>query len=104
MWVKVGNPYPLTKAVKVKRLPTHLELAYSQRPCKTARLGHPRPLSFSTLPSLSSSAQVLASPVRESTPIMSGSGAGGKWMASSVKKEGIKKLREAGYLAKNVTR
>ena len=28
---------------------------------------------------------------------MSGTRAGGKWIASSVKKEDIKKLREAGY-------
>ena len=27
------------------------------------------------------------------------SGAGGKWMASSIKEEDIMKLREAGYLA-----
>ena len=33
---------------------------------------------------------------------MSGSGAGGKWMASSVKKKDIKELREAGYLAKEI--
>src|SRR3954468_19873535 len=34
---------------------------------------------------------------------MSGSGAGGKWMASSVKKKDITELREAGYLAKEIT-
>ena len=33
---------------------------------------------------------------------MSGSGAGGKWMASSVKKKDIKELREVGYLAKDI--
>ena len=33
---------------------------------------------------------------------MSGSGAGGKWMASSVKKKDIKELWEAGYLAKEI--
>ena len=33
---------------------------------------------------------------------MSGSGAEGKWMASSVKKKDIKELREAGYLAKEI--
>ena len=33
---------------------------------------------------------------------MSGSGVGGKWMASSVKKKDIKELREAGYLAKEI--
>ena len=30
------------------------------------------------------------------------SGAGGKWMASSVTEENITKLREAGYLAANI--
>ena len=30
------------------------------------------------------------------------SGAGGKWMASSVTKEDIKELREAGYLANGI--
>ena len=30
------------------------------------------------------------------------SGAGGKWMVSSVKKEDIKKLQEAGYLSKDI--
>ena len=30
------------------------------------------------------------------------SGAGGKWMASSVTEENITKLREAGYLAENI--
>ena len=34
---------------------------------------------------------------------MSGSGAQGKWMASSVKEKDIKKLREAGYLAKKIS-
>ena len=33
---------------------------------------------------------------------MSGSGAQGKWMASSIKEKDIKKLREAGYLAKEI--
>ena len=33
---------------------------------------------------------------------MSGSGAQGKWMASSVKEKDITKLREAGYLAKEI--
>ena len=33
---------------------------------------------------------------------MTGAGAGGKWMAASVKKRGIKALREAGYLAKEI--
>ena len=40
--------------------------------------------------------------VRESTPMMSGSRARGKWMALSVKKKDIKELREAGYLAKEI--
>ena len=31
------------------------------------------------------------------------SGAGGKWMASSVTEEDITKLREAGYLSENIT-
>ena len=30
------------------------------------------------------------------------SGAGGKWMASSVTKEDITKLQEAGYLAESI--
>ena len=34
---------------------------------------------------------------------MSGSGALGKWMASSIKEKDIKKLQEAGYLAKEIT-
>ena len=34
---------------------------------------------------------------------MSGSGAGGKWMASTVREKDIKKLREAGYLAKKIS-
>ena len=34
---------------------------------------------------------------------MFGSGAQGKWMASSVTEEDIKELREAGYLAKEIT-
>ena len=34
---------------------------------------------------------------------MSGFGAQGKWMASSVTKGNIKELREAGYLAKEIT-
>ena len=33
---------------------------------------------------------------------MSGSGAQGKWMVSSVKEKDITKLREASYLAKEV--
>ena len=33
---------------------------------------------------------------------MSGSGAGGKWMASSVKKKDIKELWEARYVAKEI--
>ena len=33
---------------------------------------------------------------------MSGSGAGDKWMASTVQEKDIKKLREAGYLAKKI--
>ena len=33
---------------------------------------------------------------------MSGSGAQGKWMASSVKEKDISKLWEAGYLAKEI--
>ena len=33
---------------------------------------------------------------------MSGSGAQGKWMASSVKEKDITKLREAGYLAPEI--
>ena len=33
---------------------------------------------------------------------MSGSGAGGKWMVSSVKEKDITKLREAGYLDKEI--
>jgi hypothetical protein len=33
---------------------------------------------------------------------MSGSGVQGKWMASSVKEKDIMKLREAGYLAKEI--
>lgn len=33
---------------------------------------------------------------------MSGSGAQGKWMASSVTEENIKELREAGYLAMDI--
>ena len=33
---------------------------------------------------------------------MSGSGAGGKWTASSVKKKDIRELLEAGYLAKEI--
>ena len=33
---------------------------------------------------------------------MSGSGAQGKWMASSVKEKDITKLREARYLAKEI--
>ena len=33
---------------------------------------------------------------------MSGSGAQGKWMASSVKEKNIKELREAGCLAKEI--
>ena len=49
-----------------------------------------------------SSAQALAFSAQKSTPTMSGSGAGGKWMASSIKKEDIKKLREARYLAKEI--
>ena len=31
------------------------------------------------------------------------SGVGGKWMASSITKEDITKLREAGYLSANIT-
>ena len=34
---------------------------------------------------------------------MSGSGAGGKWMASTVREKDIKKLREAGYLAQKIS-
>ena len=34
---------------------------------------------------------------------MSGSGGQGKWMASSVKEKDIAELREAGYLAKQIT-
>ena len=34
---------------------------------------------------------------------MSGSGVGGKWMASTVREKDIKKLREAGYLAKKIS-
>ena len=33
---------------------------------------------------------------------MSGSGAQGKWMVSSIKEKDITKLREAGYLAKEI--
>ena len=33
---------------------------------------------------------------------MSGSGAHGKWMVSSVKEKDITKLREAGYLAQEI--
>jgi hypothetical protein len=33
---------------------------------------------------------------------MSGSGVQGKWMTSSVKEKDIMKLREAGYLAKEI--
>ena len=33
---------------------------------------------------------------------MSGSGAQGKWMASSVTEENIAELREAGYLSKDI--
>ena len=33
---------------------------------------------------------------------MSGSGAKGKWMVSSIKEKDITKLREAGYLAKEI--
>ena len=33
---------------------------------------------------------------------MSGSGAQGKWMASSVKEKDIKKLRDAEYLAREI--
>ena len=33
---------------------------------------------------------------------MSGSGAQGKWMASSITEDDIKELREAGYLAKEI--
>ena len=33
---------------------------------------------------------------------MSGSGAQGKWMVSSIKEKNIQKLREAGYLAKEI--
>ena len=38
--------------------------------------------------------------LRKNIPNMSG--AGGKWMCSSIKKEDIKKLREAGYLSKDI--
>ena len=33
---------------------------------------------------------------------MFGSGVQGKWMASSIKEKDIKKLQEAGYLAKKI--
>ena len=33
---------------------------------------------------------------------MSGSGAKGKWMVSSIKEKDITKLREAGYLPKEI--
>ena len=36
-------------------------------------------------------------------PKMSGSGEGGKWMASTVREKDIKKLREVGYLAKKIS-
>ena len=64
---------------------------------------HPHLSPPSVLPSLSSSAQASSFSLnRESTPKMSRSEAGGKWMASSVKKKDIKALREAGYLAKEI--
>ena len=34
MWVKKGDPYPLIKAMNVKRLPTLLKLACSEWLCK----------------------------------------------------------------------
>ena len=40
---------------------------------------------------------------QKSTPTMSGSGAQGKWMASSVTEKDIMKLREAGYLAPEIS-
>ena len=53
----------------------------------------------------SPSAQVsILSIAAKTLPTMSGSGAQGKWMASSVTEEHIKELRKAGYLAKEIAR
>ena len=41
-----------------------------------------------------------STPFPESTPAMPGSGAQGKWMASTVKEKDITQLWEAGYLAR----
>ena len=49
----------------------------------------------------SAQASILSAP--KSTPTMPGSGAQGKWMASSVMEKDITKLREAGYLAKEIS-
>ena len=63
---------------------------------------HPRLLSFSALPFSSSNTQFLILSASRKHSTMSGSGAQGKWMASSVKEKDITKLREVGYLAKEI--
>ena len=60
-------------------------------------------LPYSSIPFRPSpSAQVFLFFVQKVFPKMSGSRAGGKWMASTVREKDIKKLRGAGYLAKRI--
>ena len=61
------------------------------------------PPSSSVLAHSSSSAQAFIFSAHKGLPKMSGSGAGGKWMASTVREKDIKKLREAGYLTKKIS-
>ena len=100
-----GNPYPLIKAMNIKRLPTRLKLAYSQGSCKQhGWVTHAFFFLCSSIPSRSSpSTQAFAFSIQKGLPKMSGSGTGGKWMACTVREKDIKKLWEAGYLAKKIS-